>query len=680
MFQKLSDLLGNLLKQFTFRQRFIFFASIFFVCLPLPFYWFLLGQNLYIRSADNQIKNYHNQMIANNLLNDILLYHLSLNYETNHDAKNLQRNQVLFDLGVLKNQQIKNDSNDKQSLYNAEQLRKLWQKIDDPDFSKSVHSLQLGSLMEMIQEQLNTETLGDGYQGINLLPENQALNFMLCNLYYIQIYMFKLLIVNYINSPENSMPSSDAVESKLFFYINLSHLKDAVRELQWYVNHDVRFRSLSNDPQFNPFFASLIFSDYLTSLNDWIADLEKSSKTEEPRALNLIEKNKNLTEGVLNLGIALNQINRHWHLFYKTMCIVVCLFSMGVVLFYVFFHVLTNHFLELDDYIKALAHGKFKKCFCSLAGDEFGPVGVAFDKMSQTVQQVVGELQRLGRQLAESINQISQSTIEQNTTFLNDEKKIKEVEDYTKTIANRTQNLAKTMNELSLSSEPNILSEAAKKTLEKMRVLTTSLSTRSMFILQHLQNLKKKIEGNKNLFSFLIKVSNQADLLSLNSAIVASNIVNNKQSFVKISHEIKRFADKTASSTNDMEIIIRGIFLRIDNIQNNTNKFLKELHESTNMLTVFEKHLGDMILQMEDQTKKFQQVNKIMQEQADRTDDIKKTIDRLANVATANSEQTRQLGKAMAELSLTSEKLQHVLSLFFHPKQRQKLAKLNNDE
>ncbi len=45
--------------------------------------------------------------------------------------------------------------------------------------------------------------------------------------------------------------------------------------------------------------------------------------------------------------------------------------------------------------------------------------------MAQVVQQVVNDLQRLGRQLGESIKKIAQSTTDQHSAILNDEKKIK---------------------------------------------------------------------------------------------------------------------------------------------------------------------------------------------------------------------------------------------------------------
>lgn len=201
-----------------------------------------------------------------------------------------------------------------------------------------------------------------------------------------------------------------------------------------------------------------------------------------------------------------------------------------------------------------------------------------------------------------------------------------------------------------------------------MRFIISSLSTLSTNIFRNLTILKEKLEGNKSLFIFLNKVSNQAALLSLNSAIVASNVTVNKSSFIKITQEIKRFADKTEASTGDMRNIIKGIFSNIDRINKDTTKFLNDLNESSDNLKVVNNHLNIMTSQIGNQAEKFQAINQIMKNQAYITKEIDKSLHFLVKHANENSVQTLQLGNTMNELNTIAEKLQLVLSWFFHPK------------
>lgn len=679
--------LNNFFNYFTFRQRFLLFAGIFALCFPFPLYWVIEGQNLYIEGAKNQIENFKNQKILNSLLNDFLRYHLSS--DTTNDLNNVKSSikNILYDLKAIKEQSTIDNNFKKISNNNTDLLMQLWERISNkksPD--KFVDFEQKERFIEIILEKLKFETRDQGLPSVNLLPDNSIINFILYELYRTQVFSIKLLTLDSLMKQD----AQNQEKYKLSYYISLNNLQDAISEIQMKLNNSVQFQSfdlgllvsLTNDAtKHQNTNGKNTISVYLKNLNDWIETIENhGEKQSQISVKDFLGDSRHITDKLINLGISFNQQNKDLHVLFRNVCVFVIFIAICVVLFYIFFHVLTIHFFELENHIQSLSKGKIKKCFCSDAGDEFGPVGKAFDKMSKTVQQVVKELQRLGRQLVESTKQIAQSTIDQNNAFLNDEKKIKEVEDYTKMIASRTQIFAKMMNELSLSTQQNNMSQIAKTTLEKMRITISSLTLRSTNILLHLTTLKGKLEGNKDLFTFLAKVSNQAALLSLNSAIEASNIITGKQSFIKITHEIKRFADKTLASTGNMQEIINGIFLSVDHIYNDTNKFLNELNVGDQKLNILEKHLSHMSTQIEDQKEKFQSVNIIMQNQSNITDEIKKSLDSLVNIATDNSNQTRNLGKTIDELSITTEKLQHILNLFFHPKQRQKLSRLHHNE
>ncbi len=166
-----------------------------------------------------------------------------------------------------------------------------------------------------------------------------------------------------------------------------------------------------------------------------------------------------------------------------------------------------------------------------------------------------------------------------------------------------------------------------------MRKMILSLTFRSKSIFQHLTTLRDKLERHKNLFSFLSKVSNQAALLSLNSGIVASNIRGNKQALLKLQTIINRFADKTATSTGDIQKIIKEIFLSIDHIHSDVTHFLHELNECSEKLNTVEKHLSCMTIRIDNQTEKFLSINKIMQDQAHIAGEIKEYLNNLVALA-----------------------------------------------
>ena len=149
----------------------------------------------------------------------------------------------------------------------------------------------------------------------------------------------------------------------------------------------------------------------------------------------------------------------------------------------------------------------------------------------------------------------------------------------------------------------------------------------------------------------------------------------------KYLQKLNALLDKTALSSFDIQKIVKGIILRVDNICNDANRFLNELNESIEKLKKIEKHLSQMTIQAKDQTEKFQRVNKIMQRQAQIAEELKKNLNNLSTVSHENRVQNDAVLQTIKELSQTAERLQIVLNQFFRPKHNQKkLLRLQKDE
>lgn len=665
MFLKLQNLLNSFLGYFSFRQRFLIFSLIFVICIPFPFYWLIQAQNLYINSATIHISYYQKQKNWALLLNN-LLQHSLLSF-TSEDSKYREElnKKIIYNLSKVIDKKIK-----------SENLMRMWTRIsrDDPP-DTLIHFQQQERLIEAIIENVDNK---NQIHNLNLIQENPLINNTLFLLYDLEIYTVKLFYWSQLIK-EQPIKNQNYQRS---FYINLLRLQDVLKNIQNDLNSQSKLQSMIKDPLFNQFLIDRnLFVRYVKNLHFLTEQLLDMSNDDFPKeVMHILKDNLLITDSLAAYGIAINQKDLMKHQGIRNLAIFTLIFSLIIVLFYIIYHVLTSHFLELDHHIKAMSRGKFKKCFCSDASDEFGPVGIAFDKMSKSVQLIAGELQHLGRQLGESIKHISQSLAIHEEAVFTHEGKIKEIDDHTQTIASRALILAQTMNELTFSSNQNATTDASEQMLEKMRTILLSLTERANTILQHLNLLKEMLEGNKKLFNFLSKVSNQADLLSLNSSITTSSIINNKQSFEKITHEIRRLAKRTAQSTGHIQKIFLGVFENVTRIYRDTNHFLTELNHSIEGIEAVKNHLVNLSTSIKNQTEEFQNINRIIQYQSQVVSDIKKSINQLAQNASENSTQTHHLSLDMQQLKVASEHLQKVLSLFFHPKQRQKLSRISKNE
>ncbi|MGE4573340.1 MAG: methyl-accepting chemotaxis protein, partial [Parachlamydia sp.] len=76
MFRHLTKAFNRFQGKFTYRQRFILFALIFFVVIPFPTYWLLETQNFLLQRNKTKIEGNQLQQVLGSLLNKILRHEI----------------------------------------------------------------------------------------------------------------------------------------------------------------------------------------------------------------------------------------------------------------------------------------------------------------------------------------------------------------------------------------------------------------------------------------------------------------------------------------------------------------------------------------------------------------------------------------------------------------------------
>jgi methyl-accepting chemotaxis protein WspA len=179
-----------------------------------------------------------------------------------------------------------------------------------------------------------------------------------------------------------------------------------------------------------------------------------------------------------------------------------------------------------------------------------------------------------------------------------------------------------------------------------------------------LSGLQEKVSSSSTLIAFMGKVSDQASLLSLNSAIETSNIKSHKINFDKITQEIQRFAEKTAASTHEIEEIIEEINSSVVNVRLEANGCLQEINEGAQRLINVSNQLSSITNQGKEQLKKFENVNDVMQMQAIAAENIIYSITSLGETAQENTRSIHVLHENVGELGRTAAELQKTIGLF----------------
>lgn len=680
MLSRLLTFFNYLQSKFTYRQRFVFFSAIFALAIPLPIYWSLKAQNFGIRNSVLEKIGIQYQKKLISLLNNVLGHQIAssalilgndwakgefakMDKAISKDFLEIQELKLQLD-GLSPIHLGEGFSTEESPSLNLNHIEDLWNEISKKYLPSSSETNDASH--NALTKELQNELEESGYLFRFYLDSQPSIRVLiemeLRKLPEMQILTAQLVLLTQQLHLQKAVTESQSIT----LMEKISKLKKDIAKL----NHRVELarRLLDKGQERSPTFLNTAeaLNGYLNSVREVFTtteDPQYSLSSDMTLGKNLIQKQSLLSAIILEEVSYLVENRLSQQKLYRILTILPLFIGSLIILFFVIFRLLTTHLAKLTEHLEDLSKGKLSPCFCSNHGDEFGQVGLAFDKMMRAVQEIVHGLNRVGQQLGDMSTQISTTVNDQVSILHRQEESITDIELIAKNIATTTRDLANTMNELSLSSKQASLADNAKLGLGRMQDNMTILGQASGIIVNTLSIVHEKVNNTKRLIIFMTRVSDQANLLSLNAAIETANVETNRKSFMEITQKIQRFADKSSSSAKDIASIIQDMSLNVENVRVDASHCLNEIQEGTERLIPVSAQLGDITKYGNDQVRKFESVNAVMQEQALAAEKIIESISLLIQSAQESTRSVQKLPATILELEEQQKKLQKVLNL-----------------
>lgn len=306
-----------------------------------------------------------------------------------------------------------------------------------------------------------------------------------------------------------------------------------------------------------------------------------------------------------------------------------------------------------------LAKGDLSTRVPLVYNDEVGQMGMAFNQMAESFQELIGQLQWAGIQLTTSTTQIAAAAKEQEETVVQQEATTKEIAVTASEISTTAKEFAKTMNEVSATAEhTSSLAASGKAGLNQMEVIMHQMVEASGNIASKLAVLNEKAGNITSVVTTISKVADQTNLLSLNAAIEAEKAGEHGRSFAVIAREIRRLADQTGNATLDIERMINEMVSAVSAGVMGVDKFSEEIHTGVNQLSTVSEHLTKIIEKVQEQTGSFKAANEGMQAQWRAADQINNAISQLSEIARQTTEALGHFGQAIRQLNNAAQEMQ----------------------
>lgn len=338
---------------------------------------------------------------------------------------------------------------------------------------------------------------------------------------------------------------------------------------------------------------------------------------------------------------------------------------LALVLGYALLQSITRPLGRLLTAADAISTGDFTQRLDLERRDEFGTLAQGFNRMTEQLTVLFGQVQKSGIQVNTSATEIAATSKEQQATASEIAATTTEIGATSREISATSRELVRTMSEVSeVAEETATLAGGGQEGLLRMGETMHKVMEAVGSINAKLAVLSEKAGNINQVVTTITKVADQTNLLSLNAAIEAEKAGEFGRGFGVVATEIRRLADQTAVATYDIEQMVKEIQSAVSAGVMGMDKFSEEVRRGMQEVQQVGTQLSQIIAQVQALAPRFVAVSEGVQAQATGAEQISQALTQLSEAAQQTVDSLRQSGQAIDGLHLAAGGLRSGVSRF----------------
>ena len=297
--------------------------------------------------------------------------------------------------------------------------------------------------------------------------------------------------------------------------------------------------------------------------------------------------------------------------------------------------------------------------------DETGELLVSIKTMTDSLNALVGQVQRSGVQVTSSSTELAATAKQQQAAMSKQATATDRVSRAGEEISSVAAQLVATMQQVAERSQETAgFASKGQSDLARMEDAMHHMESASKSISGRLEAINEKAENITNVVTTITKVADQTNLLSLNAAIEAEKAGEYGRGFKVVAREIRRLADQTAVATLDIEQMVEGMQSAVSAGVMEMDKFIAEVKQSAEDVGKISGQLTRIIEQVQALSPSFEDVNVAMGHQSENAHKVNRAVAHLSGEIRSTSESLRESFSAIEQLNEAARGLQLEVSNF----------------
>jgi len=297
--------------------------------------------------------------------------------------------------------------------------------------------------------------------------------------------------------------------------------------------------------------------------------------------------------------------------------------------------------------------------------DEIGQVGAAFNKMVESLRQVIGQVGEASSAVASASSEISSSTEQMAAGAQEQSAQAGEVasavEEMTKTIIENSRNAS---NAADIARKAKESAERGGKVVEETVGGMQRIAEVVKKSAQTVQELGKSSDQIGEIISVIDDIADQTNLLALNAAIEAARAGEQGRGFAVVADEVRKLAERTTKATKEIAGMIKKIQTDTAGAVRSMDEGTKEVDKGIQLADQAGVALKEIVEVSQSVTDMIAQIAAASEEQSSASEQISKNVEAISTVTQQTASGTQQIARAAEDLNRLTENLQRLVSRF----------------